>query len=342
MPGVAQFGDETGEQVEHGVAYLSTASSLAALAMSVWYLSRMWSVSLACVGVDVLDAEQHEGAGPVDRLGDRRRLLQVELADRPHDAGDLIGEVLADARHLGQHDLLLALHVGVVDVEEEAATLQRLGQLTGVVRGEEHHRDLLGGDGAELGDRHLVLGEDLEQQRLGLDLDPVDLVDQQHHRVIGADRLEQRAGEEELVGEDVVVDLAPAVGALVGLDAQELLLVVPLVERLGLVEPLVALQPDQPGPGELGDRLGELGLARSGRTLDQDRLAQPIGEERHAGDALVGQVVHRAAGPRGPICTLSKRFAIAGHPTGRLERGVNRNTWPDEVRPGLRAGEVGP
>ena len=46
----------------------------------VWYLSRMCSVSLAVLGVDRLDAEQHQGAGPVERLGDRRRLLQLELA----------------------------------------------------------------------------------------------------------------------------------------------------------------------------------------------------------------------------------------------------------------------
>src|SRR5205085_2028691 len=44
------------------------------------------------VGRDLLHPEVDEGAGPVDRLRDRRRLLQVELADRPHDPGDLIGE----------------------------------------------------------------------------------------------------------------------------------------------------------------------------------------------------------------------------------------------------------
>ena len=47
---------------------------------------------------------------------------------------------------LGEDDLLLALEVRVVDVQEEAAPLERLGQLTGVVRREEHERDLLGGD----------------------------------------------------------------------------------------------------------------------------------------------------------------------------------------------------
>src|SRR5690606_11541735 len=43
--------------------------------------------------VDRVDVEQQQGARPVERLGDARRLLQVELADRPHDPADLIGEV---------------------------------------------------------------------------------------------------------------------------------------------------------------------------------------------------------------------------------------------------------
>ena len=146
-------------------------------------------------------------------------------------------------------------------------------------------------DRAQLGDRHLVVGEDLQQQGLGLDLDAVDLVDQQHDRLGGPDRLQQRAGEQELVGEDVVVDLAPRVRVPVGLDAQQLLLVVPLVQRLGLVEALVALQADQAGAGHLGHRLGELRLARAGRALDEHRLAEPVGQEDDAGDALVGEVV---------------------------------------------------
>ena len=87
------------------------------------------------------------------------------------------------------------------------------------------------------------------------------------------------------------MDFAPRVAVLVGLDPQQLLLVVPLVQRTALVETLVALEPDQPGTGHLGDRLGELRLAGAGGTLDQDRLAEPVGEERHSGDSVVGQVV---------------------------------------------------
>ena len=77
----------------------------------------------------------------------------------------------------------------------------------------------------------------------------------------------------------------------VDLDPQELLLVVPLVERLGLVEALVALEPDQPRAGDGGDRLGQLGLADARGPFDEHRLLQAVGEEHHAGDADVGQVV---------------------------------------------------
>lgn len=137
--------------------------------------------------VDVVDAEQDERACPVERLTHRRRLLQVELADAAHDARDLVGEIRADVGHLGQHDFLLALHVGVVDVQVETTALQRLRQLARVVGGEKDERNLLGGDRAELGNRHLVLTQHLEQQRFGLDFNTVDFVDQQHHRLGGGD-----------------------------------------------------------------------------------------------------------------------------------------------------------
>jgi hypothetical protein len=176
-------------------------------------------------------------------------------------------------------------------VEVEAAPLQRLGQLTGVVRREEHEGDLVRRDRAQFRNGHLVVGQDLQQERLGLDLDTVDLVDQQDDRLVGPDRLEQRTGEEELLREDVIVDGRPRIGVAVGLDAQQLFLVVPLVERLGLVEPLVALQADQPTIGHLGDRLGELRLASARRPFDEHRLAEPVGEEGNAGDPLVGQIV---------------------------------------------------
>src|SRR5581483_538389 len=120
--------------------------------------------------------------------------------------------------------------------------------------------------------------------------------DQQHNRILGADRLEEWTGEQEVLSEDVLLDVGPRcllVLVALDLDAQELLLVVPLVERLGLVEALVALQPDEAAAGQLGDRLGQLGLAGAGRALDEHRLLQPVGQVDDPGDALVGQVPHR-------------------------------------------------
>jgi hypothetical protein len=168
---------------------------------------------------------------------------------------------------------------------------QRLRQLPGGVGGEHDQGPLGAGDGAQLGDRHLEVRQHLQQQRLGLHLDPVDLVDQQHHRVGGPDGLQQGPGEQERLGEDVGLDLGPA-GVLgpVGLDAQQLLLVVPLVQGLGLVQALVALEPDQPGPGGGGQGLGQLGLADPGRPLGQDGLLQPVGQEGDVGDHRGGQV----------------------------------------------------
>src|SRR5690606_4443615 len=119
-----------------------------------------------------------------------------------------------------------------------------------------------------------------------------------------ADRCQQWPGEEELVGEDVVADRGPAavsgwvllpLGGVMtelplGGDPQQLLRVVPLIEGAGLVDALVALEPDEPGTSGPRDGLGELGLADSRRALDEERLAEPLGEEDGRGDGVAGEV----------------------------------------------------
>ena len=67
-------------------------------------------------------------------------------------------------------------------------------------------RRLRGLDGAELGDRHLEVGEHLEQERLEGFVGAVELVDQQHRRAvgIGLERLQQRPLDQEALGEHVV------------------------------------------------------------------------------------------------------------------------------------------
>ena len=152
-------------------------------------------------------------------------------------------------------------------------------------------------DHAQLGDRDLEVGEDLEQHRLELLVGLVDLVDQQDDRVLGADRLEQGRVEEELLAEDVAPGRLPgplALAARLGLDPEQLLAVVPLIEGLRLIEALVALQAHQPTVVGARDRLGELGLPDAGRALDENGLAQPLGEEGDQRGGLVGQIAHLA------------------------------------------------
>src|SRR5213080_4215658 len=187
--------------------------------------------------VDVVGAEQQQRARPVDRLGDRRRLLEVELADELDDLDELARDALVELGGVQAHDVELMLERGVVEPEVEAPALERLGQLAGVVRGEQDDRAGARLDAPELGDRDLEVAEHLEQQRLELLVGLVDLVDQQDDRLLGGDGGHQRAGEQELLAEDVLVDVLPAGGLGLGLDAQQLLAVVPLVQRLGLVEP---------------------------------------------------------------------------------------------------------
>jgi hypothetical protein len=207
---------------------------------------------------------------------------------------DHLDELARDRRvELGRvhvHDLELALDGRVVEPEVEAAALERLGQLARVVRGEQHQRLRARLDHAQLGDRDLEVGQDLEQHRLELLVGLVDLVDQQDDRLLRGDRVEQRPGEQEVLAEDVLLHVLPAGVARLGLDAQQLLAVVPLVQRLGLVEALVALEPDQLAFSCTRESLCQLCLADARRSLDQNRLAQLAGEERDERCRLVREV----------------------------------------------------
>src|SRR5213592_4059784 len=120
----------------------------------------------------------------------------------------------------------------------------------------------------------------------------IDLVDQQHHGVGRPNGGKQRAREQEVLREDILLDLVPVPLIGVRLDAEQLLLVVPLVERLRLVEPFVALKARQPVPGDRRDCLSERRLPDAGRPLAQDGLLQPVGEVHGHSDGLVGQIAH--------------------------------------------------
>src|SRR3954463_9235732 len=68
-------------------------------------------------------------------------------------------------------------------------------------------------DRAELRDRDLEVRQELEQERLELVVGAVDLVDQQHHRPLLLERVEQRALEQELAAEQAPLGHVGAAGA---------------------------------------------------------------------------------------------------------------------------------
>src|SRR5207247_8343526 len=75
------------------------------------------------------------------------------------------------------------------------------------------------------------------------------------------------------------------------LGVEQLLRVFPLVERLGLVESFVALEPDQLVAERLRHHLGELRLPYPGRSLDEDRLLQVAGEIHAGADGAARDVL---------------------------------------------------
>jgi hypothetical protein len=196
-------------------------------------------------------------------------------------------------------------------------------------RSRVYERDLRRANRAELGDRDLVVGKHLEQQRLCLDLDAIDLVDEQDDRIGRPDRLEQRTGQQELLGEKVLFQRIPArtvptwcvLGGTLELYTQQLLLVVPLIERLGLVQTLIALESYQPGPRDTCGGLRELGLAGPRRTLDKNRLGELVGQVDHAGQCLIGDVADLSKCLPQSIDGLEATLVL-------VDRRVHDLTWP--------------
>ena len=242
--------------------------------------------------VERVDAEQVERGQPVDRLGDAGRLLHVALAHARDGRRHLDGQHLGRALHAPPDDLHLAPRVRVLDPVVQAAALDRVVQVARAVRGEHDDRRMRRADRADLRDRHRRVGEQLEQERLEVVVGAVDLVDQQHGRPRPRvlERAQQRPPDQVVGAEQVL--LAQLGVALVGQpDADQLARIVPLVQRLGGVDPLVALQPHQRRVEDRGERLRRLGLADARRPLQQQRLGEAEAQEHRGRQAFVDQVV---------------------------------------------------
>ena len=107
-------------------------------------------------------------------------------------------------------------------------------------------------------------------------------------------RLPRRGEERALNQEGLVVGVDAALAAPAKL--RHLRGIDPLVERGGGVHALVALEPDEVAAEYLRERLARLGLAGSGRSLEQQGLAEREGEKGGGAHVLV-----RNATPRGRV-----------------------------------------
>src|SRR2546428_2076998 len=269
-------------------------------------------------GVDACRAECGQRSRPIEGLGDARHLVELHAPQALHEGGHLACEPFRRLRRSGPHDLDLFLEVGIVDPVVEAAALQRVVHLARAVRRDDHKWRLLRLDGADLRNRDLEVGEQLEQERLELLIGTVDLIDQEHRRsgVVVIDGVQQRTPQQELRAEDLALG-GPAVLALPQQpNMQKLARIIPLVDGMSEVDALVALQPDEARSQDVRHHLRRLGLADSGFALDEQRLLEPQREKNGRGETAVADV---AALAKAPLDFVNARRSR--HPFKRLPAG---------------------
>ena len=185
----------------------------------------------------------------------------------------------------------LLFHIRVLDIQIGAPPPQGFGQGPCPVGGQHHEGNGVCPDRSHLRDRHLHFRQQLQKKRLEFLVGFVDLVDQQHHGLLRADGLEQRPFQQVFVAEQRAGQRFPVLGVHIHLNGQQLLLVVPLVERLAFVQPLVALQPHQFPVKGGGHDLRHLCLAHTGCALDQQGPAQLQGHVQHRRERIVIDIV---------------------------------------------------
>ena len=250
------------------------------------------------------------------------------------------------SRHAQPDDRHLAVEVGVLDPVVQAAPLEGVVDVAGAVARQHDERRVLGAEQAELGDRDLPVRQDLEQVGLELVVGAVDLVDEQHRRraLAGLDRPQQRPLDEEALLVQLGLEgVGRAPGRLAaglgGPQVEQLAAVVPVVDGLGGVDALVALQADQLAAGPRRQHLGHLGLADAGLALQQQRPAQRDGQEHRRRQPLVGQVAVGGEGGGDLVDAIgadqAERSTVTERPTvpvsGRAPR--DRRTAAGQRRP---------
>src|SRR6266581_2048880 len=233
------------------------------------------------LGRDVLGEQELQ---PVEELGGRGLFLQArDFAHLEERFERFAQERLLQSREMHPDDFLHRLLVGEADVMEEAAPQEGVGQLLFVVRGDEHDRALLGFDQLlRLVDEELHAVELAQEVVRKLDVGLVDLVDEEHDRRLGGERLPQHSAHY------VVADLVHARVAELGVaQAAHRVVLVQALLRLGggLDVPFEQRQPER-----LRHFHGEHGLAGPGLAFYQQRALQHNGRVDRERQVVGGNV----------------------------------------------------
>ena len=222
------------------------------------------------------------------------------------DVKVLLGEPAARLREAGADDLHLPLEVGMVEPVVVAAALQRVVHLASAVARHDDDRGDRRLDGSKLRHADREVGEHLEQEGLELVVGAVDLVDQQQGAVPEAQRLQQRAGEQEALVVQLGLVVAGALARrLDGAQVQQLTGVVPGVQRLGAVEK-IETPPQSPfgAPEAAREVLAEDATFREGpdgfRSVEDLELAFEF-HQGYAIQVLSGECDVKAASPESVV-----------------------------------------
>ena len=183
-----------------------------------------------------------------------------------------------------------------------------------------------GGHRAQLRDGDLEVGEDFEQIGLKGLVGAVEFVDEEDggEAACGVEGGEERAPDEEILGEDVAGEAGVAVGLrsivpppLRRPDMDHLLRVVPFVCGRRQIQPLVALQPNQRSSQPCGQRLRDLGLTHPGLALKQQRAPQLQRQKERRAEP---DISHIALVPQQRDCVVDRRWARPRYPQASTAR----------------------
>ncbi len=198
-----------------------------------------------------LRAEQQQRPGPVDRLGDARRLLEVELAHLLDDLHQLARDRLVELGRVQADDLELVLELrdsratgtgsGASAPRSARGVLLEVSSTTGCVLA-----SIRPSSGIVIWKSESSSSSIASNSWSVLSISSISSTTGSGDAIAVISGRASRNSSPKMSSWTVV----PAGVAGLGLDPQQLLAVVPLVQRLGLVEALVALQPhERRGPG---------------------------------------------------------------------------------------------